>query len=330
MQTVTSADGTTIAYVRAGDRARPSSSRPACSTTTPRAPTSRPLLATTTPWSRTTGAAGAQRRHRAVRDRARDRGPRRADRRRGRRRARCSGSPPAATWRSRRPRPVCRITHLALYEPPFALGTLPARPRGPAGAAGGADRRRAARRRRRAVPDRGHRHARRAGRAVPAVADAGRRWSRSRRAWSTTRRSPRCSACRRAAMRAVDVPTVVITGAQTWPGLPESAAALAAPAPARPPRRGPRRCRPRHPPGGDRGGRAGPAGRITSGARRPPPGVTTCPARRARRPGTGTAPGRRARCRVPLVVPADTTWRNVRYPATLRSSSGLAGLYVGV
>ena len=57
------------------------------------------------------------------------------------------------------------------------------------------------------------------------------------------------------AMCAVDVPTVVITGAQTWPGLPESAAALAALLPHARHVVVPGGRRSRHPRGGHRGGR---------------------------------------------------------------------------
>ncbi|MBO3101876.1 alpha/beta fold hydrolase [Cellulomonas fengjieae] len=119
------------------------------------------------------------------------------------------------------------ITHLALYEAPFALGTLPARPADlPA--------------RLTALIADG-----RPGDAValfqtegiglpPTVVEQ----LRDSSAWpalvaiaqSTVYDATLTSTLGvpTPAMRAVDVPTVVLTGAQTWPGLAESAAALAA------------------------------------------------------------------------------------------------------
>lgn len=119
------------------------------------------------------------------------------------------------------------VTHLALYEAPFALGTLPARP---------AD-----------LPER-----------LTALLEAGRPGDavalfqtegvgipaalveqfRASPGWASLVAIAQSTVYDATitsvlgvptpAMCAVDVPTVVITGAQTWPGLPESAAALAA------------------------------------------------------------------------------------------------------
>ena len=120
-----------------------------------------------------------------------------------------------------------RVTHLALYEAPFALGTLPARPADlPARlTALIADGR----------PGDAVALFQTEGVGIPAAlveqfrASPG--WaSLVAIAQSTVYDATITSVLGMptAAMQAVDVPTVVITGAQTWPGLPESAAALAA------------------------------------------------------------------------------------------------------
>ena len=119
------------------------------------------------------------------------------------------------------------VTHLALYEAPFALGTLPARPADlPA-------------RLTELIAD---------GRPGDAVAlfqtegvgipAAMVEQFRSSPGWASLVAIAQSTVYDATitsvlgvptpAMCAVDVPTVVITGAQTWPGLPESAAALAA------------------------------------------------------------------------------------------------------
>ena len=119
------------------------------------------------------------------------------------------------------------VTHLALYEVPFALGTLPARPADLPG------------RLTELIAD---------GRPGDAVAlfqtegvgipAAMVEQFRSSPGWASLVAIAQSTVYDATitsvlgvptpAMCAVDVPTVVITGAQTWPGLPESAAALAA------------------------------------------------------------------------------------------------------
>jgi len=120
-----------------------------------------------------------------------------------------------------------RITHLALYEAPFALGTLPARPADLPQrlAALIADGR----------PDDAVALFQTEGVGIPAPLVE---QFRSSPGWASLVAIAQSTVYDATitsvlgvpteAMRAVDVPTVVITGAQTWPGLPESAAALAA------------------------------------------------------------------------------------------------------
>lgn len=119
------------------------------------------------------------------------------------------------------------ITHLALYEAPFALGTLPARP------AGLPERLEALLAQGR--PDDAVALFQTEGVGIPAAmvqqfrASPG--WpSLVAIAQSTVYDATITSTLGvpTPAMAAVAVPTAVITGAETWPGLPESAAALAA------------------------------------------------------------------------------------------------------
>ena len=108
MQTLTSADGTTIAYVRAGTGPAVVFATGAFNDHTTCADLAALLQHDHTVVTYDRRARGRSGDTTPVRDRAGDRGPRRGGRRRRVAARRCSGSPRAATWPSRRPRPACR------------------------------------------------------------------------------------------------------------------------------------------------------------------------------------------------------------------------------